>query len=430
MNSVLEVKNLSKSFRDYGSEFNRILSWFGVSVEIKEEHQVLKPISFSVSLGEAIGVVGKNGAGKSTLLKIITGTLKPTTGEVVVHGRIGAMLELGMGFSPDLTGRQNAYHSSGLMGYKREEIDKVIEEIEVFADIGEYFDQAVRIYSSGMQARVAFAVATAFRPDILIVDEVLSVGDASFQAKCYERIAQFKKEGTILFLVTHAMSDMVKHCTRALFIKNGRLELDGSPKDVSNLYMDELFGKSEQKMNASVGDTLQKNLLEKTQGTEDVFYTRLGYRKEEHRWGDGGARIIDYFISSENQDYPQVIESNALTKCSFKVIFENSYDDLTIGFLIKTHDGIFLYGTNSYIASKGKISLSSKMGDVYIFTFILPMHLNSGHYLLSLGVATGAKENLTPLDRRYDSILINVEKKVDFWGIVDLQAKFELEKLT
>ncbi len=430
MNSVLRVENISKSFRDYGREYKRVLSWFGVSVKIKEEHEVLKPLSFAISAGEAIGVVGKNGAGKSTLLKIITGTLKPTTGNVIVHGKIGAMLELGMGFSPDLTGRQNAYHSTGLMGYKREQIDKVIDEIEAFADINEYFDQPVRIYSSGMQARVAFAVATAFRPDILIVDEVLSVGDALFQAKCYERIAAFKKQGTVLFLVTHSMNDIVKHCTRALFIKNGCLELDGSPKDVSNRYMDELFGKNNKMIDTSTVDVSQKVSIEKMAGMEDVFYTRPGYRKEEHRWGHGGAVILDYFISSGEQEYPPNIQSNALTKFSFKVIFENNYDDLTIGFLIKTHDGVFLYGTNSFLASEGKVSFSTSIGEAYIFTFSLPMHLNSGHYLISLGVSTGSQENLIPLERRYDSILINIEKTINFWGIVDMQAKFEMEKLT
>ena len=430
MSCILEVNNISKSFRDYGGEFNRILSWFGVDVAIKEEHEVIKPMSFSVSLGEAIGLVGKNGAGKSTLLKMITGTLKPTAGNITVHGKIGAILELGMGFSPELTGRENAYHSAGLMGYKKEQIDAVIDEIEAFADIGEYFDQAVRTYSSGMQARVAFSVATAFRPDILIVDEVLSVGDAYFQAKCYARIAAYKKEGTILFLVTHAMSDMVKHCTRALFIKDGQLVLDGTPKEVSNLYMDELFGKNKERNLPEIEANHEKNRLEKMQGKEDIFHTRRGYRKEEHRWGEGGAKILDYLITAQGESYPQVIESNALSTFSFKVLFEENYDDVTIGFLIKTHDGVFLYGTNSFLASKGSVQCQAKKGEAYIFTFTLPMHLNSGHYLISLGVATGALENLTPLDRRYDSILIHVQKHVDFWGIVDLQAKFEMEKLS
>ena len=430
MSNVLEVHNISKSFKDYKSEFKRVLSWFGAKAAIKDEHHILHDISFSIRKGEAIGIVGKNGAGKSTLLKIITGTLKATTGNVIVDGKIGAMLELGMGFSPDLTGRQNAYHSSGLMGYKREQIDEVIDKIKAFADIGEYFDQPVRTYSSGMQARVAFAVATAFRPDILIVDEVLSVGDALFQAKCYERIAEFKKQGTVLFLVTHSMADIVKHCTRALFIKNGHLEFDGSPKDVSNLYMDELFGKRKTITGTQVNNSLkQKVSPEKTVEIEDVFHSHQGYRKEEHRWGNGGAKIIDYVIRSEDQEYPPVIQSNALTEFSFKVLFEDDYDDITIGFLIKTHDGIFLYGTNSFLALEGKSHLSPKSGEVYNCTFLLPMHLNSGHYLISLGVSTGSQENLIPLDRRYDSILINVEKTINFWGIVDLQAKFDMEKL-
>jgi len=183
MSNIIEVKNISKSFKDYSSEWSRVFSWFGLSTSAIEEHKVLKHIGFSIATGEAVGIVGQNGAGKSTLLKIITGTLKPSTGTVAIHGRISAILELGMGFHPDLTGRQNVYHSAGLMGFNYEKITSAIDDLENFAEIGEYFDQPVRTYSSGMQMRVAFGVATMYRPEILIVDEALSVGDTYFQHK-------------------------------------------------------------------------------------------------------------------------------------------------------------------------------------------------------------------------------------------------------
>ena len=195
---LLTVRELGKSFRDYGSEWRRFAAWFGLRVRIKSENWVLRDISFSVAPGESIGIVGQNGAGKSTLLKLITGTMKATTGTVAVHGRIAAILELGMGFDPDLSGRANVYHSAGLMGFSRRAIDGVIVDVETFAEIGEYFDEPARTYSSGMQMRVAFAVATAFRPDILIVDEALSVGDAYFQHKCFKRIREFREQGTSL----------------------------------------------------------------------------------------------------------------------------------------------------------------------------------------------------------------------------------------
>jgi len=426
MSSVLEVKNISKSFIDYTSEWQRIFSWFGLKSKSKEEHHILNDINFSVSKGESIGIVGKNGAGKSTLLKLITGTLKASQGTIQVHGKIGAILELGMGFHPDMTGRQNSFHSAGLMGYSYADIETVIDDIHEFSGLAEYFDQPVRIYSSGMQARVAFAIATAFRPDILIVDEALSVGDALFQAKCYERITQFKKKGTVLFLVTHSIDDIVKHCTRALFIKDGKIELDASPKDVSNRYLDELFGKQTKetiKTNASE----HKHIM--TADTKDLYNTRMGYNKDEYRWGHGGAKILDYMTYSNAAEYPPSIESNAETEFSFKVLFENDYEDLTIGFLIKTHDGVYIYGTNSYIYLKGKKQLSATKGSIKTYSFTLPMHLNAGHYLISIGVSTGTQDNLIPLERRYDSILINVNRSIGFSGLVDLQAKFKMEQL-
>ena len=241
MINILEVHNLGKSYKSYSSELKRILSWFGMKFTFHEEHKILGDITFNIKKGEAVGVVGKNGAGKSTLLKLITGTLKPTIGSVKVNGRISAILELGMGFNPELTGRQNAYNTSGIMGYTKAQVDAVIDDIEKFADIGEYFDQPVRIYSSGMQARVAFAVATANRPDILIVDEVLSVGDLSFQAKCMMRMEKFLKDGTSLFFVSHAIGQVRQLCDKAIFIADGKLIQFGDVARVCDLYQNSLI---------------------------------------------------------------------------------------------------------------------------------------------------------------------------------------------
>jgi lipopolysaccharide transport system ATP-binding protein len=196
MSGHLCVENLGKAYRRYASEWQRVLSWCRAGFAPEEEKWVLRNLTFSVVPGEAVGIIGQNGAGKSTLLKLITGTARPTEGRIHISGRIAAMLELGMGFNPELTGRQNAYHAAGLMGHSLADIERVMPEIEAFAEIGEYFDQPVRIYSSGMQARLAFSVATAFRPDLLIVDEVLSVGDSYFQHKSFGKIRQFKDEGT------------------------------------------------------------------------------------------------------------------------------------------------------------------------------------------------------------------------------------------
>ncbi|EFA4148240.1 ABC transporter ATP-binding protein, partial [Escherichia coli O99:H27] len=391
---------------------------------------VLRNISFTINPGESVGIVGVNGAGKSTLLKLLTGTTQPTEGTIQICGRVAALLELGMGFHPDFTGRQNVYMSGLMMGLSREQISHLMPEIESFADIGNYIDQPIRIYSSGMQMRLAFSVATAYRPDILIVDEALSVGDSRFQAKCFSRIAEFKKAGTTLLLVSHSASDIVRHCDRAIFLKNGSIELDGSSRDVTNRYMDELFGKTNSLSEYKKNSTEPKNsmaLFKDADPTEtkEFYHTRPGYRPEEYRWGQGGARIIDYTIQVNGKHYPSNIESNQLTDFYIKVFFEQSYDNIVPGILIKTLDGIFLYGTNSFLASEGKDEIGAKSGDIKIFKFSFPLDLNSGDYMLSFGVSAGNPQSeMIPLDRRYDSVILHVRKKMEFWGIIDLKSSF------
>ncbi|MFP1809624.1 ABC transporter ATP-binding protein [Lonsdalea quercina] len=426
--TCISVNQLGKCYKYYSSKWLRLLEKLFPDSSVKHTKKwVLKDINFTINKGESVGIVGVNGAGKSTLLKLLTGTTKPTEGEIKVHGRIAALLELGMGFHPDFTGRQNVYMAGLMMGLSREEITKLMPDIERFADIGDYIEQPVRIYSSGMQMRLAFAVATASRPDILIVDEALSVGDTRFQAKCYARIAEFKKQGTTLLLVSHSAGDIVKHCDRAIFLKNGSVEMDGTARDVTNRYLDELFGKSEKSLLAETQDkqtSAGSDLL--LSNSEDVFCTHPGYRPEEYRWGQGGAKIIDYDILVDGTHYPSSIESNKFTEFYFKVIFENDFENVVPGILIKTLDGIFLYGTNSFLASEGRSNMSVRQGDMHIFKFSFPLNLNQGDYLLSFGISSGsAQSEMIPLDRRYDSIILHVHKGMEFWGVVDLKSKFE-----
>lgn len=236
MTGQLHVQGLGKAYRRWGSEWMRAASWFGLPVRATEEHWVLRNVEFSIAPGETVGIIGQNGAGKSTLLKLITGTTQPSEGGITRTGRVAAILELGMGFNPDLTGRQNAYHSAGLMGYTQLQIVEAMPDIEAFAEIGEYFDEPVRTYSSGMQMRVAFSVATAFRPDLLIVDEALSVGDSYFQHKSFDRIRQFRDEGISIMLVTHGMADVKTLCDRVILLDKGMVLKDGKPDEVVDFY--------------------------------------------------------------------------------------------------------------------------------------------------------------------------------------------------
>ena len=419
---AITASNLGKAYKQYPTRWSRLAEW--ISPTHKPRHTlkwVLQGINFTVNPGEAFGIVGINGAGKSTLLKMITGTTQPTTGSVHITGRVAAMLELGMGFHPDFTGRQNVYMSGQLLGLITEEITRLMPEIEAFAEIGEYMNQPVRVYSSGMQVRLAFSIATIVRPDILIVDEALSVGDAYFQAKCYQRIAHFKDQGTTLILVSHNVSDIVKHCDRAILLRGGRVVVDDSSRVVTNHYLDELFGKNVQEK-VDVKDELSG--LIKVQS--DVFHTHPGYRKEEHRWGHGGAEILDYLIVSGRDRYPSRIESNAVTEFSMKVRFDRDVDNVVPGLVVKTLEGIFLYGTNSLVASEGRMNISAREGDMKIFEFSLSLALNEGYYLISFGISTGEPlQELIPLDRRYDSVMIHVGRSIQFWGIVDLGATFQ-----
>ena len=413
--SIVSIKNLGKSYNTYKSEVHRIASWFGFNAGISEEHWILQNISFDIMQGESIGIVGKNGAGKSTLLKMITGTLKPSIGSVNIFGKVSAILELGMGFNPELTGRQNVQHVLGLMGCNHQEIANLIPQIEDFCEIGEYFDQPVRVYSSGMQMRVAFGVATAYRPDLLIIDEALSVGDAYFQAKCYERIRSFKKNGMSIILVSHSVSDIVRHCDKAVFIDNGKLVTQGNPKDVTNKYLASLHI-PQIKTHAKPENNI------KLSSKQDIFHTRPYYRKEEHRFGEGGAKIIDFLIQTNNDCFPSHIAGGEEATFSFSVEFENHYEKVIPGILIKSIDGFFIYGTNSVLTNNQYCS--AKKNECLTFTFQLPLSLNTGHYLISFGISKGYIDSPTPLDRRYDSVLIHVQHSKPFWGLMDFNASF------
>jgi len=428
----IRVLGLGKAYKQYSSRWSRLAEL--VDPRNKPRHQlrwVLKDINFTIQSGEAVGIMGINGAGKSTLLKMITGTTQPTEGSVTITGRVSALLELGMGFHTDFTGRQNAFMAGQLLGYSEEEIAGLMPEIEAFAEIGDYIDQPVRVYSSGMQVRLAFSVATAVRPDVLIVDEALSVGDAYFQAKCYRRINHFKKNGTTLLLVSHSPGDVVKHCERAILLKKGSVVVDGASRDVSNRYLDELFGKKSsnppaRKASNDFYEMAKSPDISIMNQQSDIFYTRPGYRKEEHRWGYGGAAVLDYLVVADGQEYPTRIEGNAETSFYFKVRFDADFESIVPGFLIKTIEGIFLYGTNSFLSTQKVEAISSKAGDVKVFRFTVSMALNEGNYLISFGVSSGDPlGELVPLDRRYDSVLVNVGRAVQFWGIVDFSAEFE-----
>ena len=241
--STITVSNLGKAYKHYPTRWSRAAEWLFPRNQARHQlHWVLKDINFKVSKGEAVGLIGRNGAGKSTLLKMIVGTTQPTIGRIEVNGRVTALLELGMGFHPDFTGRQNVQMMGQLLGLSGREIDRLIPEIEEFADIGDYINQPVRIYSSGMQMRLAFAVATCARPDILIVDEALSVGDIGFQAKCMKRMNDLLSSGVTALFVSHGLNQIRQFCNRAIYLSEGSVRAIGPADRVCDLYQNDLAG--------------------------------------------------------------------------------------------------------------------------------------------------------------------------------------------
>lgn len=358
-----QVANLSKSFATYRSDSHRLMSCLFSSIKPVKNVEVLQDISFSIAPGEALGIVGHNGAGKSTLLKIITGTLAPTTGAVRLEGRVYAILELGMGFNHELTARENVLHVSGLMGISQDEILGVMPAIEAFAEIGSYFDQPMRQYSSGMHMRVAFALATAIRPDILIVDEALSVGDTYFQHKSFERIRQFRAQGTTLLFVSHDKSAILSLCDRCVLLNQGKLLMDGEPSAVMDYY--------------------NSLIAEKESATLVQHINEQG--KAVTRSGTGCAETLEISIL-HHQKPVEIVEVGADVVLKATVQCHQDIENLVMGYMIKDRLGQAIFGINTHLTQQVQTGL--KAGDCLRFEFAFPANLGPGSYSVSTSLSS------------------------------------------
>ncbi len=361
---ALIVENVGKAYVEYESELQRFARWFGMRVQPKAEHWVLKRINFRLNQGDAVGIIGQNGAGKSTLLKMITGTTRPTEGAISLHGRVAALLELGLGFNQELTGRENAVYSAGLLGIPQDRIPALLPEIEAFAEIGEYFDQPMRTYSSGMQMRVAFSVATAIRPDILIVDEALSVGDAYFVHKCFQRIREFQEAGTTLLIVSHDASSVQALCDRAILLDNGTMVLDGEPQQVFDYY-NALIAEKE---NRTVRTERVNGQVATESGTGEASFDQVALLDAAT-----GAAIEYVGVGQE-------VVLRALVRVSSPI------ERLVFGYMIKDRLGQAIYGTNTHYT--GQVCADLMADDVLEFRVRFPMNLGPGSYSLSLALSS------------------------------------------
>ena len=423
---AIKVENLSKVYKLYNAPIDRMKEALHPRKKsYHKEFYALNDVSFEVKKGETVGIVGRNGSGKSTILKIITGVLTPTSGSVVVNGKVSALLELGSGFNPEYTGMENIYFQGNLMGYSRDDMELKLQNILEFADIGDFIHQPYKSYSSGMAARLAFAVAINVEPDILIVDEALSVGDAAFQRKCFARMEQIKNNGATILFVSHALDDVAKNCSRTVLLNQGHMLEFGESRHVVNVFRDLLFGKSKKtKVVSGLADVdLEKEL---NISHEDVFHTRALYQKAEYRWGMGGAKIIDYALSCKNELFPKSVKAGSRIKFRYRTYFERDVDNVIYGFLIKTVDGVNVYGTNSVKLEHDYHNV--RLGDVVDCEFSVPIMLNTGKYFISFGVTDGSNPTEDkPLDGRYDCIMIVVVHHDPIWGRMDLGASFNIE---
>lgn len=403
----IRVSGLAKAYKQYPNRWSRLLEWLvPFSPRRHHLHWVLQDIDFEIKPGESVGIVGVNGAGKSTLLKMITGTTQPTCGQIQLEGRVAALLELGMGFHPDFTGRQNAFMAGQLLGMQVEEIEALMPQIEGFAEIGDAIDHPVRTYSSGMQMRLAFSVATARRPDILIVDEALSVGDAYFQHKSFERIRSFRKAGTTLLIVSHDRSAIQSICDTAILLENGRLAMRGKPEEVMDYY------------NA---------MLAQREG-QIVRQEMLANGQVRTISGTGEAGIVSVRLLDAQGRSLEVAEVGQPVVLEVQTEIRQDIERLILGFMIKDRLGQAIYGINTHRLDKAITDLSA--GERVTFRFAFDMRLGKG----SFSVALSLSRLDSHLDRNFEwrdyGLVFHVinNRQEDFVGCSWLEAQTEITR--
>ncbi|UGQ45481.1 ABC transporter ATP-binding protein [Massilia endophytica] len=367
MNGQIQVRGLGKAYKRYPNHRARLLEWMLPGAPRHQLIHVLQDVNFIVDPGQALGIIGINGAGKSTLLKLITGTAAPSSGSVSIGGRVAALLELGMGFHPDFTGRQNVYMAGQLLGLSMDELNTLMPEIEAFAEIGEYIDQPVRVYSSGMQMRLAFSVATARRPDVLIVDEALSVGDAYFQHKSFERIRAFRQQGTTLLIVSHDKGAIQSVCDRAILLDGGRVVKEGAPEEIMDYY------------NAMLAD----------REGESVRQEAHENGKMQTISGTGEATVASIALLDAAGQPAEVHGTGNAVTLRIEVAVHADLEEMTLGYRIKDRLGQNIFGTNTF--HKGLSQRNLKAGQRLVFDFAFPLNLGPGSY--SVATALHSSDN-------------------------------------
>ena len=412
---AIHVDHVTKIYRLYNKPSDRLRETIGMKVPVKE-HYALNDVSFQVKKGETVGIIGTNGSGKSTILKIITGVLNPTGGTLTVDGRISALLELGAGFNMEYTGIENVYLNGTMMGFSKEEIDAKLDSILEFADIGDFVYQPVKSYSSGMFVRLAFAVAINIDPEILIVDEALSVGDVFFQAKCYRKFDEFKEQGRTILFVSHDLGSISRYCDRVVLLNKGIKMDEGSPKEMVDLYKKVLVHQENQKPKGASKASEEKR--------ETRWKKPFEVNPNAIEYGTKVAEIQDYIILDKDGLETNTIEKFSDFTIKMRVKFNEDVQDPIYAFTVKNLQGTEITGTNTMFE---KMAVKpQKKGNVQEISFTQNMNLQGGEYLLSLGCTGYHDGDFDVYHRLYDVCSIIVVADKNTVGFYDMNSRIEV----
>ena len=430
---AIRVDDVSKLYKLYDKPSDRLKESLGLTrKKLYKEHYALHNVSFDVKRGETVGIIGTNGSGKSTILKIITGVLNPSGGHVEIDGRISALLELGAGFNMEYTGIENIYLNGTMIGFSREEIDAKMQDILDFADIGDFVHQPVKTYSSGMFVRLAFAVAINIDPEILIVDEALSVGDVFFQAKCYKKFEDFKKMGKTILFVSHDLGSISKYCDRVVLLNRGKKLAEGTPKEMVSMYKRIMV--NQDKAEEIAAHQMDMSSLEeddekeiKEAACEGQWKNHYNLNPDVDEYGNGAAEIEDFAIIDENGNYTNAIVKGTRFRLKSKVKFKQDVHDPIFTYTFKNIQGVAITGTNTMYEKKD-VPLA-KEGETYVATFEQDMFLQGGEYLLSMSCTGYRDGEFQVYHRLYDVCNVTVVSDKNTVGFYDMNSVTTVEKI-
>ena len=442
MSKAIEVRDVTKVYRLYDKNTDRLKEALGLTHKcLHKDFYALNGVSFDVEEGQSVGIIGTNGSGKSTMLKIITGVLTPTSGQVAVRGKVSALLELGAGFNMEYTGIENIYMNGTMMGFSKAEMDAKLDEILKFADIGDFVYQPVKSYSSGMFVRLAFALAINVEPEILIVDEALSVGDIFFQSKCYHHMDKLRKNGTTILMVTHDMSSVLKYCDKAILLNNGDKVAEGRPGEMIDLYKKILAGQfdadeviEQQSANKSTVDDSRANTIASGQATADnsnaseaeLMRSSMNVNPNVNEYGDNRAEIYDFGIIDKSGRLTNLVLKGETFTIRERIRFNAPVEAPIFTYTFRDKKGNDLSGTNTMFEN---IEVEpAKKGDCFEVEFTQEMNLQGGEYLLSMSCTGFEQGEHVVYHRLYDLLNLTVISNKNTVGVYDMNSKVRVSK--